>query len=214
MIVFFIQHIYKSATSSHSKPELFGTTTLTLLLSRFVNVFAWNSRTGSSTVSRIGLHFSAGSRMSTRLTPELSPRQIPELAALRSSGHRQLEILGFRMFVTPLLHRIKIPELCIFAKSEASQVPGFRQSRIPCSWKTCFKNFVKLSVSRVTSFTEFPNTSPSGKRVDSDDPIPRILHKFSKKTSPSERRRGHASPRKPRTVKSRRVSRNYPSPAV
>jgi hypothetical protein len=24
----------------------------------------------------------------------------------------------------------------------------------------------------VTDFPEFPNTSPSGKRVDSDDPIP------------------------------------------
>jgi hypothetical protein len=30
--VFFISHIYKPATSSHSKPGLFGTTTLTLLL--------------------------------------------------------------------------------------------------------------------------------------------------------------------------------------
>jgi hypothetical protein len=29
--VFFISHIYKPATSSHSKPRLFGTTTLTLL---------------------------------------------------------------------------------------------------------------------------------------------------------------------------------------
>jgi hypothetical protein len=25
----------------------------------------------------------------------------------------------------------------------------------------------------VTDFPEFPNTSPSGKQVDSDDPIPR-----------------------------------------
>jgi hypothetical protein len=32
----------------------------------------------------------------------------------------------------------------------------------------------------VTGFPEFPNTSPSGKRVDSDDPIPRIIRKFSK----------------------------------
>jgi hypothetical protein len=32
----------------------------------------------------------------------------------------------------------------------------------------------------VTGFPEFPNTSPLGKRVDSDDPIPRILRKFSK----------------------------------
>jgi hypothetical protein len=32
--------------------------------------------------------------------------------------------------------------------------------------KTHLKNFVKLDVSRVTGFPEFPNTSPSGKRVD------------------------------------------------
>jgi hypothetical protein len=55
--------------------------------------------------------------MPTRLTPELSPRQVLESAVLRSSGHRQFEIPGFRMFVTPVLHRIKIPELCTFANS-------------------------------------------------------------------------------------------------
>jgi hypothetical protein len=36
----------------------------------------------------------------------------------------------------------------------------------------------------VTGFPEFPNTSPSGKRVDSDDPIPRTFRKFSKKRHP------------------------------
>jgi hypothetical protein len=41
-------------------------------------------------------------------------------------------------------------------------------------------NFVNLDVSRMTGFPEFPNTSPSGKRVDSDDPIPRTSRKFSK----------------------------------
>jgi hypothetical protein len=39
--------------------------------------------------------------------------------------------------------------------------------------KTHYMNFIYLDVSRVTGFLEFPNTSPSGKRVDSDDPIPR-----------------------------------------
>jgi hypothetical protein len=40
------------------------------------------------------------------------------------------------------------------------------------------------NVSRVMGFPEFPNTSPSGKRVDSDDPIPRLFRKFSKKRHP------------------------------
>jgi hypothetical protein len=83
--------------------------------------------------------------MSTRLTHELSPRQF--------------EIPGFRVFVTPLLHRTKIPESLHIREFEASQVPGFRKSWIPCSWKTWFENFVKLNVSRVTGFSEFPNTN-------------------------------------------------------
>jgi hypothetical protein len=49
--------------------------------------------------------------------------------------------------------------------------------------KTCITNFINLDVSRVTGFPEFPNTSPSGKRVDSNDPIPRTFH-FSKKRHP------------------------------
>jgi hypothetical protein len=63
--------------------------------------------------------------MSSRMTPELGPRQIPEPAVLRSSRHRQLEVPGFRMFVTPFLYRIKIPELHTFANS------GFTGSRLP-----------------------------------------------------------------------------------
>jgi hypothetical protein len=39
-----------------------------------------------------------------------------------------------------------------------SQVPDFRESRVPCSWKTYFENSVKLDVSRVTGFPEFPNS--------------------------------------------------------
>jgi hypothetical protein len=135
MIVFFIQHIYKSATSSHSKPGLFGTTTLTLLPPRFVNVFASNSRTWSSAVSRIGPRFSAGSRTPTRLTPELSPRQVLESAVLRSSGHRQFEIPSFRMFMTPLLHRIKIPELCTFANSRLHRFQASENREFPAPEK-------------------------------------------------------------------------------
>jgi hypothetical protein len=66
---------------------------------------------------------------------------------------------------------------------------GFADSRL---WitanslflKTHFTNFMNQDVSRVTGFPEFPNTSPSGKRVDSDDPIPRKSQNFSKKRHP------------------------------
>jgi hypothetical protein len=82
-------HIYKSATSSHSKPGLFGTTTLTLLLPWFVNVLARNSRTKSSTDSRSGPCFPAGSSMSLRLSSEQSLHWIPEPINPRSSDHQQ-----------------------------------------------------------------------------------------------------------------------------
>jgi hypothetical protein len=55
---------------------------------------------------------------------------------------------------------------------------------MPCPLKTYLKNIVKFDVSRVMGFCEFPNTSPSGKRVDSVDPIPRTFRKFSKKRHP------------------------------
>jgi hypothetical protein len=45
---------------------------------------------------------------------------------------------------------------------KASQVSGFRELWIPWSWKTCFENFVKLNVSRVTGFPEFPNNHQQG----------------------------------------------------
>jgi hypothetical protein len=65
-----------------------------------------------------------------------------------------------------------------FLKIACSRSRGFTDSRFlkianALALKTHLKNFVKLDISRVTGFPEFPNTSPSGKRVDSDDPIPR-----------------------------------------
>jgi hypothetical protein len=87
--VFFIPHIYKPAPSSHSKPGLFGTTTLTLLLT--------------------------GSWIPPFAISELELRQIPELAVLRGSWLRRLEIPDFRVFTTPRLRRFKIPENRMFA---------------------------------------------------------------------------------------------------
>jgi hypothetical protein len=49
----------------------------------------------------------------------------------------------------------------------------------------------------VTGFPEFPNTSPSGKRVDSDDPIPWVFRKFSKKRHP---RNVRGDTRRPETL--------------
>jgi hypothetical protein len=119
------QHIYKSATSSHSKPGLFGTTTLTLLLPWFVNVFAQNPRTRSSTDSRSGSCFSTGSCVSTRLSPEQSLHQTPESEVPRSSDHQQLS------FRAPACSW-----LCLFIESRLpnsahSRIRNFSGSRLP-----------------------------------------------------------------------------------
>jgi hypothetical protein len=105
--VFFISYFYKPATSSHSKLGLFGTTTLTLLLTS-----SWTSPFA---------------------TFELDFRQIPELAILRSSWLRRFEIPEFRMFPTLRLRRFKIPENRMFAtlRLHRSKIPENLMSATP-----------------------------------------------------------------------------------
>jgi hypothetical protein len=78
--------------------------------------------------------------------------------------------------------------------------------------KTCITNFINLDVSRVTGFHEFPNTSPSGKRVDSDDPIPRTFQNFSKKVTLGTSE-GTRVTRKHRNSRIEARSQNYYPPA-
>jgi hypothetical protein len=111
----FSSHTFTSLPLVHTKPGLFGMTTLTLLLS--------------------------GSWISPRTTSELDFWQIPELAVLRSSWLCQFEVPGFRMFATPSLRRFKIPENRMSAnlRLRRSKIPeiacsrprGFVGSQIP-----------------------------------------------------------------------------------
>jgi hypothetical protein len=128
------------------------------LLRRFARVPAPESRTESSLDSRIGK------------SPKFGPPTV--------------EIPGFRMFMTPSLRRTKFPELCTSANSRLrrSQTSCIRE--FPAPEKHTLRMPLDFDVSRVMYFPEFPNTSPSGKRVDSDDPIPRTFRKFSKKRHP------------------------------
>jgi hypothetical protein len=91
MNVFYISYIYKSAISSHTKPGLFGTTTLTLLLT--------------------------GSWISPFVTSEPDFQHILEFPVSWISWLRPSEIPDFRMFGTPRLHRSKIPESRLFVTS-------------------------------------------------------------------------------------------------
>jgi hypothetical protein len=88
-----------------------------------------------STDSRIGLRFFIGSCMSSRVTSEQGSRQILESAVLRSSRHRQLEVPGLRMSVTPSLHRIKIPELHTFANSRLHRFQASENREFPAPEK-------------------------------------------------------------------------------
>jgi hypothetical protein len=89
MTVFFIPYIYKPATSSHSKPGLSRTTTLTLLhTSSWISLF---------------------------VTSEPDFRQILEFPVSWSSWLRRSEIPENRVFATPRLRRFEIPENRVFA---------------------------------------------------------------------------------------------------
>jgi hypothetical protein len=101
------------------------------LFQRFVDVFARDFRTGFSTDSRIG-------RTPKFASPPARGSEPPHVRDPNTSPNQDSRTSHIREF-------------------EASQAPGFRKSWVPCPWKTCLKNFVKLNVSRVTGFPEFPN---------------------------------------------------------
>jgi hypothetical protein len=100
MNVFYISYIYKLATSSHAKPELFEATSLTWLL--------------------------AGSRVSpfrkspSAVTSELGLQQIPEF--------RRLPISWSRRFMIPGLHRITTSRASQVQGFRSSQVRDSRTS--------------------------------------------------------------------------------------
>jgi hypothetical protein len=120
--------------------------------------------------------------------------QIPEVRGSASSRFRAIarsrlrgfESSGFQTTVRSRLRDFVSFRFQIFASSRLQDFVSFR-FQIFSSFlllKTYITNFINLDISRVTGFPEFPNTSPSGKRVDSDDPIPRTFQNFSKKRHP------------------------------
>jgi hypothetical protein len=96
-----------------------------------VRVPAPESRTESSSDSRIGK------------SPKFGPSTV--------------EIPGFRVFMTPPLHRIKVPELCTSPSSRLrrSQTSWIRE--FPAPEKHTLRMPLDFDVSRVMCFPEFPN---------------------------------------------------------
>jgi hypothetical protein len=105
-------------------------------------------------------------------TSELRRFEIPDHRTFATLRLRRFKIPDLPTFATLRLRRFKIPDLRTFVtlRLRRFKIPDFVGSMF---LKTHHTNFINLDVSRVIGFPEFPNTSPSGKRVDSDDPIPR-----------------------------------------
>jgi hypothetical protein len=155
MNVFYISYIYKPATSSHTKPGLFETTSLTWLLTD-----SWISPFRKS---------------SCAATSELDPQQIPEFRRLpilwfcrfmtsglhkfATSEPRRFEIPDLRKFVTSELRRFEIPDLRKFATSE---LQNSRSSQVRDSWKLISRISYNSTFRGWQVFLNSPTLAPWG----------------------------------------------------
>jgi hypothetical protein len=134
-------------------------------------------------------------------THPLSYSRISQIPEVRGSAGSWLRVFGFESLRIRDLEASQVQDSkpSRVHDSEASRVRDSRPPRIrtprlrefqtpdPHDFfdpENIFTNFMNLDVSRVTGFPEFPNSSPSGKRVDSDDRIPRTFQNFSQKRHP------------------------------
>jgi hypothetical protein len=110
--VFYISYIYKPATSSHTKSELFETASLTWLL----------------TDSRI----SPFRKSSCAATSELDLQQILKFRRLPISWFCRFMTSSLHKFATLELRRFKIPDLRKFTTSELRRfkIPDLRRFKI------------------------------------------------------------------------------------
>jgi hypothetical protein len=120
--------------------------------------------------------------------PDLRRFMTPDLRRFMIPNLRRFTIPDLRRFMTPYIHRFDHP---------ATDSRFTRNSQIQLLfshiiWKLISWNPANPTFRGCKVFPEFPNTSLSGKRVDSDDPIPRNFW-ILVKTSPSGRRSGHTS---------------------
>jgi hypothetical protein len=156
--VFCISYIYKPATSSHAKPRLFETTTLTLLLA--------DSQTPP---------FRKSSRA---VTPKFVFHHIPEFhrfpkfVALQVHGFESLQIRDFGTLAGSRFRAITRSQLRGFEGSGLqitahSRLPDFVSSSLQIfasslPLKSCITNFINFDASRVTGFMNSPTLAPRG----------------------------------------------------
>jgi hypothetical protein len=101
---------------------------------------------GPRQIPDFGFRLFEDSCMSSRVTPELGPREILESAIFRSSRHRQLEVPGFRMFATPPLHRTTIPEFHAFANPRLHRFQASEIREFPVPEKHVSRALSNLTV--------------------------------------------------------------------
>jgi hypothetical protein len=155
---FYISYIYKPATSSHAKPRLFETTTLTLLLaSSWISPFKKSSRT---------------------VTPELVLHHIPEFhrfpkfVAPQVHGFESLRIRNFEAsqvqdFKPSRVRdseasRVRDSRPPRVRDSETSWVPDSRSSRVLCFWKLASQISLTSTFWGWQVFLNSPTTLPPG----------------------------------------------------
>jgi hypothetical protein len=134
---------------------------------------------------------------------------IPELHQFMTPDSHDFLIQDSREFLIPDFHdictssnrltvRIQGPNSAIIFMSTTTNLLNIRNSTglSPSPFfinlylsptailRTCFMNFDSPTLRGWQGFTKFPNTSPSGKRVDSDDPFPRKPFNLGKKRHP------------------------------
>jgi hypothetical protein len=116
--VFFISYIYKPTTSSHAKPRLFETTSLTLLLAS-----SWISPFRKS-----------------------SHAVIPELVLHQTSEFLIFPILWLRRFMASGLHEFATSRLRGFETSRSSHVRDFKASHVHGFGSSRVRDFEDLQI--------------------------------------------------------------------
>jgi hypothetical protein len=153
--VFYISYIYQPATSSHAKPGLFETTTLTLLLaSSQIPSFRKSSR--AVTHEFVFHHIPEFHRFPKFVAPQVhgfESLRIRDFGALAGSRFRAITRSRLRGFEGSRLQITAHSRLLDFVSSSLQ----IFASSLPL--KSCITNFINLDGSRVTGFYEFPNTS-------------------------------------------------------
>jgi hypothetical protein len=153
-------------------------------LPNFGDLYLWFRRSETSE-----LYWSLTPDLRRFMIPDDRGFMIPDLRRFLNPDHCMFKIQVLRGFMIPDLHRFTIQVLRRFMIFLKLIVDSRKEARNGCYFHILPQNLShKLCRTRrsvgVRFSTKFPNTSPSGKRVYSDDPVPRKLLNSGEKRHP------------------------------